>query len=610
MKKTRKLGTRLILAFGSLLLIMLLLGGIAAWHMHHNARDAQHTSDEVVPTINVASLIERHVIFMRYELRGYIMKTTPEYLALGTQHLTAIREQIAAARQLATANPRLVQLLTLANRISPLVASYDDTLRQIVQKNADSDAQFQQLSNLAALFTTESESLRAAHQRAFDATLSISAATPATGTAPPDATHYRRAQSMTDIDQAIAALRLAFWRAKAEQNSTALINTDAHFTTITGKLTELRSLTRDPVEIRQIAAIQKAADDYKQSMHAMAADWDARTQLVTRLVETAETISTEVQTLTEQGMHDVLASSRQTSGQLETATLTTYAGLGIALLIGASLTFGLTRSITRPIKTIADTLDQGASQTAAAAGQVSSASQTLAQGASEQAAALEETSSSLEELSSMTRRNTDNAQQVNSLAQQARAAAETGSSDMSAMAHAMHDIQKCSSDVAKIIKTIDEIAFQTNILALNAAVEAARAGEAGAGFAVVAEEVRNLAQRSAQSARETASNIENAVTKTAQGVQLTEKVTRSLDEILQKFRQVDQLAAEVATASKEQSQGIDQVNTAVSQMDKVTQSNAAGAEESASAAEELNAQAISLKDAAQSLLALVDGAKS
>jgi uncharacterized phage infection (PIP) family protein YhgE len=161
--------------------------------------------------------------------------------------------------------------------------------------------------------------------------------------------------------------------------------------------------------------------------------------------------------------------------------------------------------------------------------------------------------------------------------------------------------------VSKIIKTIDEIAFQTNILALNAAVEAARAGEAGMGFAVVADEVRNLAQRCAQAAKETAAKIEDSVQKSIHGVEISAKVGRSLEEIVSKARQIDEMAAEVATASKEQNQGIGQVNTAVSQMDKITQSNAANAEESASAAEELNAQAEGLKDAVQNLLQIVGG---
>jgi methyl-accepting chemotaxis protein len=213
-------------------------------------------------------------------------------------------------------------------------------------------------------------------------------------------------------------------------------------------------------------------------------------------------------------------------------------------------------------------------------------------------------------MASMTRRNTESAEKVNELARQARSAADVGSADMKAMAEAMSAIKASGDDTAKIIKTIDEIAFQTNILALNAAVEAARAGEAGMGFAVVADEVRNLAQRAAQSAKETAAKIENSVSKTALGVQISEKVAKSLSEIVTRAREVDELAAEVAAASKEQAQGIHQVNMAVTQMDKVTQSNAASAEESASAAEELNAQAESLKEAVSSLLLLVDGQKA
>ena len=207
----------------------------------------------------------------------------------------------------------------------------------------------------------------------------------------------------------------------------------------------------------------------------------------------------------------------------------------------------------------------------------------------------------------MTKRNAETAGKVKELGSEARKAGDLGVKDMTALVSAMDAIKTSSADIAKIIKTIDEIAFQTNILALNAAVEAARAGEAGAGFAVVADEVRNLAQRCAQAAKETATKIEDAVQKSAVGAEISSKVAKSLEEIVGKARQVDEMAGEVAAASQEQSQGIAQVNTAVTQMDKVTQSNAANAEESAAAAEELTAQAESLREAVADLLRLVDG---
>ena len=283
-------------------------------------------------------------------------------------------------------------------------------------------------------------------------------------------------------------------------------------------------------------------------------------------------------------------------------------GVLVAGLIAILLySFGMARSLIRIVKSTAEQLAEGSNQVASASAQVSSSSQSLAEGASEQAASLEETSSSLEEMSSMTKRNAENAQKANDLAKQARSAADKGTADMQSMNAAMDAIKVSSDDIAKIIKTIDEIAFQTNILALNAAVEAARAGEAGMGFAVVADEVRNLAQRSAQAAKETAGKIEGAITKTAQGVGISKQVAETLNEIATKARQVDELVAEVAGASREQTQGITQINTAVGQMDKVTQSNAANAEESAAAAEELNAQATSMKESVAELLQLVGG---
>jgi methyl-accepting chemotaxis protein len=264
-------------------------------------------------------------------------------------------------------------------------------------------------------------------------------------------------------------------------------------------------------------------------------------------------------------------------------------------------------SITRPVMKVIEHIKTCSDQTSAAAYEVSTSSQSLAQGASEQAASLEETSASLEELSGMTRQNAEGVRKANDLARQARQAADRGTADMQAMNTAMHAIKDSSDDIAKIVKTIDEIAFQTNILALNAAVEAARAGEAGLGFAVVADEVRNLAQRSAQAAKETAARIEAAISKTGQGVQISEKVARALTEIAAKTREVDEIAAQVAGAAGEQTQGITQINTTVSQMDKVVQGNAASAEESAAAAEELNAQAFSMNDSVRELLQVVSG---
>jgi len=283
---------------------------------------------------------------------------------------------------------------------------------------------------------------------------------------------------------------------------------------------------------------------------------------------------------------------------------------GVLLVVGFFVMWTTSRTITRPVQRTVDQVCGAASSTADAARQITVASQSLAQGAGDQAASLEETTASLEEMSSMTKRNSENAQKANDLAREARSTADKGVTDIQSMSSAMAAIKESSDDIAKIIKTIDAIAFQTNILALNAAVEAARAGEAGMGFAVVADEVRNLAQLCAQAAKETAAKIEGSIHRTAQGVEISDQVAKMLSEIQTKIRQVDELVAEVAGASREQTQGIQQINTAVSQMDKVTQSNAASAEESASAAQELNSQAADMKDSVAKLHQLVGGGRT
>jgi methyl-accepting chemotaxis protein len=279
-------------------------------------------------------------------------------------------------------------------------------------------------------------------------------------------------------------------------------------------------------------------------------------------------------------------------------------GLFVSALLASAVAFYITRSANHALGEAIAQIDAASAQTAAAAGQISASSQSLAEGASEQAASLEETSASLEELNGMTKRNSENSQQAKQAAGLARDAADAGAKQMETMQAAMRAIKSASEDITKILKTIDEIAFQTNILALNAAVEAARAGDAGAGFAVVAEEVRNLAQRAAQAAKETAGKIEDSALKSQQGVQISAEAARSFQDIQTRIRQLDQLVADIAAASNEQSQGIGQVTTAVSQMDQVTQTNAGNAEETAAAAEELNSQAAQLKESVARLSAL------
>jgi len=271
----------------------------------------------------------------------------------------------------------------------------------------------------------------------------------------------------------------------------------------------------------------------------------------------------------------------------------TAGGFAAALLLG----IGFSVTISKPIRKMMGRLSEDAEHTAAVSDQITAASQQLSQGASEQAATLEETASSMEQINAMTRQNADNASKADQLAQGTRSSAEDGNKAMGSMQEAMSAINQSSGQISKIIKTIEEIAFQTNLLALNAAVEAARAGEHGKGFAVVADEVRNLAQRASAAAKDTAVMIDDSVQKTKNGAEIAQKSGEALQSIVTNVKKVADIISEIAQASKEQSNGISQVTTAINQMNKVMQENAAAAEQSAASSQELVTQAESLKKA-------------
>jgi len=279
----------------------------------------------------------------------------------------------------------------------------------------------------------------------------------------------------------------------------------------------------------------------------------------------------------------------------------------VFLLVTLAVVLYFTRSISAPIGRIARGLNTASEEVTSASSQIATTSQELAEGAAEQAASLEEIASSMEEMSSMSRQNADNAQQAKVMMQEAKGIVTDVDQHMNSLSTAMTEIAKSSEETAKILKTIDEIAFQTNLLALNAAVEAARAGEAGAGFAVVAEEVRNLALRASEAAKNTSILIENTMDDVKNGTQLTQTTKEAFNRNMEITTKIGCLVEEIASASDEQVHGIEQVGRAVTEMDKVTQRTAANAEESASASEEMNAQAVTMKDIVVRLTAVVDG---
>ncbi len=431
-----------------------------------------------------------------------------------------------------------------------------------------------------------------------------------------------RLQFLSEIQNLFTNARVAFWQAQGiygKESADAYAKAIANLDEAARRLKDYNrpENIHDPLTARTITGIQTGLDEYlagirrikelSDVLDAMAVDINASYSLVNSAVTTASDATGKAM----DGINKAIQSGMANiAGAIRAYTMAIAITVAAAFLLGLIVSTLLVRNITRPIQRIIATLTDSSAQINVASGQIAAASQSLAEGSITQAASLEETSSALEQMASMTRQNADNAGKTNETTRATGTMVGEGGKAIKNMSTAMADINDKAERVGHIIKTIEDIAFQTNLLALNAAVEAARAGEAGKGFAVVADEVRNLSQRSAQAAKDTTDLITGTVASVSHGSEIAGRLTESFANIENGAYKVSELVENITAASNEQAQGVDQINTAMAQMDKITQQNAADAEETASSCEELSTQAEALVGAIGELATLVSGAPS
>jgi len=599
--KTLTIGKKIAFGFASLVIIAGLLGLLSIWNMKSAGGAARILATEFVPETSIASNLQTSLAASQLAVRSYGLTAEEKYLKDTRTNLEEAKKHLQKAHDLADEHPNLIRLKKELTTIDSLISLYEKAIGETESNNREILAAREVMNHAAADYSEKLERLIVKQERLLDEEIKSFTEVPKL------LERASKVRLSNDIRTLGNLTRIAAFKSQALRDPKLIKDAMGIFAGIEEKFAEILPLIHLPQDQSDLAAVRKDFEEYQHAMAGLLEYSNSLNEIAGRRTAAAAKLGELAHEITETGLSRTTESANASSARLTTASATIVAGLVVAIITGIAIAFYIIVSTTRTLTRVASALDEGADQVAAAASQVSASSQSLAEGASEQAASLEETSASLEEISSMTKRNAESATHAKELSGQTKAAADVGAADMEQMKRAMDAIKASSDGISKIIKTIDEIAFQTNILALNAAVEAARAGEAGMGFAVVADEVRSLAQRSAQSAKETAGKIEEAIQKSAHGVVISGKVASSLSEIVDKARKVDLLVAEIATASLEQNQGIGQVNTAVSQMDNITQSNAGNAEETAAAAEELSAQSVAMRENVAELKKLVSG---
>jgi methyl-accepting chemotaxis protein len=597
MKLSAKIGS----GFGALIVIACVLGGLAIYNMLNVRGVTRRMVDAEVPTVAVANEIERNALLTMYEFRGYQFTEDASYKEKGDKQIADLQKHLDDALRLA-ADQNIPELRTAATEAQKKVREYGDLAVQTDRLIQSMNGVRETMNAAAREFMGNCNDFLQSQESALRKEIEGETE---------DAKLLERARKITLINNVIDfgnAVRIGNFRAQAMKDAKLIQDAMPIFDQIDAAMKQLSPMVQVDANKQQMQKIQQSGAAYRGAMAEMLRLWNQQNEVGAKRVVTGAEVLEEAQKTAQFGMTTVQAGATGAAGALGIASNVMTVGLIIALIVGVILAIGITRSIVGPINRVIEGLSAGSEQVTSASGQVSAASQQLAQGASEQASNLEESSAALEEMASMTRQNADNAGKADGLMDETKKVVNEGARAVEQVSSAIGQIKQSAGETAKIIKTIDEIAFQTNLLALNAAVEAARAGEAGKGFAVVAEEVRNLARRAADAARNTAELIE-ASQKYADGsVTVSDNLKKTFVGIQESSGKVGTLVSEIAAASKEQAQGIEQVNTGVAEMDKVVQQNAANAEESASASEELSSQAEELKMMVGELLSIVGGA--
>ncbi|MBI4805158.1 MAG: HAMP domain-containing protein [Desulfovibrio sp.] len=607
-----KLGMKIGLGFGILILIAALLGGMAMLNMGTVGRQADRLSQEVAPAVAVANLLERHAQTAMLNTRSFNLTSDDKYWDLAVKSFADMEKDLKEAKDLAQKYPTLVALNQNTDRAAAAVAEYVRLATQTHDLDKAIIANRNVMAETANAFGKTTTAFLEYHQATLAKEMD-SKLEPAKLKERLDKIGW-----LAEVTQITGGIRMAYWRATATRDPKVLQSILKDFDTIGVLFDKVRASTHQETNLRQVADIKKGLDTYRDGVNTVLKNWQTLDELGQKRAQASAAMVEAATAVAVAGVKETQELTTAASHSLSSASSIMAVGLLVALMLGAVVAYVITKGITGPviqgvafaqkmaegdmtqslnvnqkdeIGILADALREmtrrlnevmsevmeGANNVAAGSQQLSATSETLSQGAAEQAASVEEVSSSMEEMASNIQQNADNSVQTESMALKAAKDAEEGGRAVAQTVGAMKQI-------AEKISIIEEIARQTNLLALNAAIEAARAGEHGKGFAVVAAEVRKLAERSGHAAAEISSLSTDSVA-------VAEKAGTMLTAIVPDIKKTAELVQEIAAASREQNTGADQINKAIQQLDQVIQQNASASEEMASTSEELSSQA-------------------
>jgi len=599
--KSLKLSSKIFGGFGIVLAITLILTGISLYIMRGVAGEAQVLSSRYMPQTRIAGEVERYVLKTVSEMQGYHFSHEDSYLKVSRQQLELAKKNLQEAAALTAKYPELKTLKENTDKAALKIKEYESLIGETEKVARDIHGLRKNLETASLDFLKPAQEYLEGETQAMEKLIKDKAN--------PEklSVQLSKINAMNNVVELCYSIQLETNKAQLLRDANLLDEAAKKFNEVENELSAVQKKTVEDLAISQMEDIRLAGANYKTNMKKLVASYLTLAELGRKRELVGNEVLEMAKVTANAGIGETTKSAENVDQVLHKSARMLITGAIIGVLLSLVVMVLITRGITGPINSFIKRLSGAAEQVAGASGEIMGASEQLASGASQQAASLQETTSSLEEMASMTRRNAENSYQANSLMNDASRVVETASNSMAELTGSMREISAASDQTAKIIKTIDEIAFQTNLLALNAAVEAARAGEAGAGFAVVADEVRALAMRAAEAAKNTAALIDGTVAKIKAGSTLVERTGEAFYQVNSGTVKIKELVAEIAAASSEQAQGTDQINKAAHEMNRVVQQVAANAEESAAASRELTSQSDQLKEMMEELVALVGG---